>query len=317
MATIREVSISPIAVDVLRGLSQRQKRLSPKLFYDAAGSELFERICDLPEYYLTRTERAILQRHVADISSATGAVSTVVELGAGSASKTSLLLESLSHSNGSISYVPIDVSASALQMASRQLRARIPALKVAPLVADYTRELPLRPLAGPKLILYIGSSLGNFEPMEAAALMARVRRGIEAGDRVLLGIDLAKSPEALLPAYDDAQGVTAAFNKNILAHINRELGGDFEAENFHHLAKWNPAESRIEMHLQSAISQRVWLAGLGRSFSFRKGETIHTENSYKYTPRMLDSLFRTAGLVSLKSWTDERHWFEMHLLGPG
>jgi dimethylhistidine N-methyltransferase len=238
----------------------------------------------------------------------------VVELGAGSASKTSLLLESLSHANGSLGYVPIDVSASALEMAAQQLRARIPALRVMPLVSDYTRELPLRSLAGPKLILYIGSSLGNFEPMQAAALMARVRRGMQAGDRVLLGIDLAKAPEVLLPAYDDAQGVTAAFNKNILAHINRELGGGFKAENFRHLAQWNASESRIEMHLESAIPQQVWLRGLGRSFFFRQGETIHTENSYKYTPAMLDSLFCTAGLASRASWTDERHWFELHLL---
>jgi dimethylhistidine N-methyltransferase len=317
MATSRAVSISPFAGDVLRGLSQRQKSLPPKLFYDAAGSELFEQICQLPEYYLTRTERAILQHHAATMSSAAGPVATVVELGAGSASKTSLLLESLSPANGAITYVPIDVSASALEMAARQLQARLHAVKVVPLVADYTRELPLRKLAGPKLVLYIGSSLGNFEPLQAAALMARVRRGMHAGDRVLLGIDLAKAPEVLLPAYDDAQGVTAAFNKNILAHINRELGGNFSPESFDHLARWNPAESRIEMHLRSAVPQRVWLAGPGRGFSFRRGETIHTENSYKYTPAMLGALFSTAGLHSLESWTDERHWFEVHLLGPG
>jgi dimethylhistidine N-methyltransferase len=315
MVTSREVSISPIAADVLDGLSQKQKTLPPKLFYDAAGSELFERICDLPEYYLTRTERAILERHGETIASAAGPVRTVLELGAGSASKTSLLLESISHPDG-IFYVPIDVSASALQVASRQLQARIPTLEVIPLVADYTRQLPLGKVAGPKLILYIGSSLGNFDPMQAAALMARVRRGMQPGDRMLLGIDLAKAPEALLPAYDDAQGVTAAFNKNILLHINRELGGSFNPEEFHHRVKWNEAESRVEMHLESAIPQRIWLSGLGRSFIFRQGETIHTENSYKYTPAMLDSLFFTAGLRSLESWSDERHWFELHLLAP-
>lgn len=316
MATSRELSISPIAADVVRGLSQSQKSLPPWLFYDAAGSELFEQICRLPEYYLTRTERALFQRHCAEIASAAGPMRTVVELGAGSASKTSLLLRSLMQANGPIFYVPIDVSASALAEASRQLQASLPALEVIPLVADYTRELRLRTVAGPKLILYIGSSLGNFEPLEAASLMTRVRRQMQPDDRVLLGIDLAKSPEVLLPAYDDAQGVTAAFNRNILVHINRELGGSFNPEEFHHRVRWNGTESRVEMHLESAFPQRAWLRALGRGFAFHRGETIHTENSYKYTPSMLESLFFTAGLVSQQSWTDKRHWFELHLLAP-
>ncbi len=324
MATSRELSAIPtIAADVLDGLGQARKSLPPKLFYDARGSELFEQICDLPEYYLTRTERAILENNIDRIAAAAGDVHTVVELGAGSASKTALLLQALARRDGLITYVPIDVSGSALQAAARQLRARLPRLRVTPVVADYTCEMPLPQHAqpqllqedsAPRLILYIGSSIGNFDPMEAAALLARVRRTMQADDRLLLGIDLAKAPQVLLPAYDDAQGVTAAFNKNILHRINRELKGDFDLERFRHLAVWNQRESRVEMHLESVVAQQVWLGGLPRGFCFEAGETIHTENSYKYTPAMLRWLFDAASMTSLESWTDDRHWFELHML---
>jgi L-histidine Nalpha-methyltransferase len=317
MATSRELSTTPaIAADVLRGLSQPRKYLPPKLFYDVRGSELFEQICELPEYYLTRTERAILERNIDVIAVAGGNVGSVVELGAGSASKTALLLHAMTRRNGLITYVPIDVSESALRVAARQLRARVPHLRVAPLVADYTCEMPLRQDPAPKLILYIGSSIGNFQPMEAAALLSRVRRAMAPADRLLLGVDLAKAPQVLLPAYDDAQGVTAAFNKNVLARINRELEGDFDLDCFHHAAVWNRQESRIEMYLESVVAQKVWLRGLGRGFGFEAGETIHTESSYKYTPAKLRWLFRTASMASLQSWTDDRQWFELHMLAP-
>jgi L-histidine N-alpha-methyltransferase len=317
MATSRELSAIPtIAADVLGGLSQPRKCLPPKLFYDARGSALFEQICDLPEYYLTRTERAILESNIDVIAEAAGNVHTVVELGAGSASKTALLLQSLAQRDGLITYVPIDVSGSALQAAARQLRARIPRLRVAPVVADYTCGMPMPNDSAPRLILYIGSSIGNFEPMEAAALLARVRRTMQAADRLLLGVDLAKSPRVLLPAYDDAQGVTAAFNKNVLHRINRELEGDFDLDRFHHTAVWNQQESRVEMHLESAVAQQVWLKGLPQGFCFEAGETIHTENSYKYTPAMLRWLFGAASMTSFQSWTDDRHWFELHMLAP-
>jgi dimethylhistidine N-methyltransferase len=168
----------------------------------------------------------------------------------------------------------------------------------------------------PRLILYIGSSIGNFNPMEAAALLARVRRTMQAADRLLLGVDLAKDPQVLLPAYNDAQGVTAAFNKNVLHRINRDLEGDFNVDCFRHAALWNQQESRVEMHLESAVAQQVWLSSLSRGFGFQAGETIHTENSYKYTAPMLRWLFGAASMTSLQSWTDDRHWFELHMLAP-
>ncbi|MGD0975853.1 MAG: L-histidine N(alpha)-methyltransferase [Candidatus Korobacteraceae bacterium] len=332
MATSRELSAIPtIAADVLGGLSQPRKSLPPKLFYDARGSALFEQICELPEYYLTRTERAILESNIDVIAAAAGNVHTVVELGAGSASKTALLLQALARRDGLVTYVPIDVSGSALRAAARQLRAQLPRLRLAPVVADYTCGVPIPPQraqprrvpgtppredTAPRLILYIGSSIGNFDPMEAAALLARVRRTMQAADRLLLGVDLAKSPQVLLPAYNDAQGVTAAFNKNILHRINRELEGDFDLDRFHHVAVWNQQESRVEMHLKSTVAQQVWLSSLPRSFCFEAGETIHTENSYKYTPAMLRWLFGAASMTSLQSWTDDRHWFELHMLAP-
>jgi dimethylhistidine N-methyltransferase len=317
MATSRELSAIPtILADVLGGLSQPRKSLPPKLFYDERGSELFEQICELPEYYVTRTERAILKSNVDAIAAAAGKVHTVVELGAGSASKTALLLEALARRDGVITYVPIDVSSSALRVAARQLRARIPRLRLAPVVADYTCQMPMRKDPAPRLILYIGSSIGNFNPMEAAAILARVRRTMQAADRLLLGVDLTKEPRVLLPAYDDAQGVTAAFNKNVLHRINRELEGDFDLDRFRHAAVWNQQESRVEMHLESAVAQQVWLRGLSRGFGFEAGETIHTENSYKYTAAMLRWLFGAASMTSLQSWTDDRHWFELHMLAP-
>jgi dimethylhistidine N-methyltransferase len=241
------------------------------------------------------------------------------------------LLQALAQRDGLTTYVPIDVSGSALRVAARQLRARVPRLRVAPVVADYTCEMPLpsqnaqtrrvpggalRNDSAPRLILYIGSSIGNFDSMEAAALLARVRRKMQPSDRLLLGVDLAKSPQVLLPAYNDAQGVTAAFNKNILCRINRELEGDFDVDCFRHVAKWNEQESRVEMHLESTVAQQVWLSGLPRGFCFEAGETIHTENSYKYTPAMLRWLFGAASMTSVQSWTDDRHWFELHLLAP-
>jgi len=315
MATSRELSTPPtIAPDVLSGLGQPRKCLSPKLFYDARGSALFEQICELPEYYLTRTERAILASNVDLIAAAAGNIHTVVELGAGSASKTALLLQTLARRDGVVTYVPIDVSGSALRHAARQLQTKIPRLRLAPVVADYTCGLPARKDPGPRLILYIGSSIGNFEPMQAAALLSRIRRTMQPADRMLLGIDLAKAPHVLLPAYNDSQGVTAAFNKNVLHRINQELEGDFNLDQFCHVAVWNQSESRMEMHLESAAAQQVWLKSVSRGFRFETGETIHTENSYKYTPALLRWLFGAAGMTSLQSWTDDQNWFELHML---
>src|SRR4051812_10419154 len=278
----KTLPIAPIAEDVREGLLANPKRLSPKLFYDARGSELFEQITRLPEYYLTETERAIFQVSAADMIEAAGDDLSVVELGAGSGSKTVLLLQAVVARQRSASYYPVDVSSAALEDCDRRIAEEVAEVELNPVVADYTSGLPfLRRLKGRKLVLYIGSSIGNFEPIEAAGILARIGSSMAPGDAILLGTDMRKSPERLVPAYDDAQGVTAEFNKNVLVRINRELGANFDLECFAHRAIWNSRQSRIEMHLESLADQTVWIRDLGMSVKFACGETIHTENSYK------------------------------------
>jgi L-histidine N-alpha-methyltransferase len=308
------IELPAIASDVLAGLAATPKRLHPKWFYDARGSELFEQITELPEYYLTRTEQEILRRHAGEMLAATGSGLTLIELGAGSATKTDLLIEALLRRQLSVQYVPIDVSRSALVAAAQRLRRQFPRVQVRPHVTDFTTDFPhLQALHGRKLVLFIGSSIGNFEPVEARDLLQRLRAQLEPGDALLLGTDLVKAPEVLVPAYDDSQGVTAAFNKNLLARMNRELDGNFDLSRFHHLALWNTAESRMEMHLESTHLQRVCLKALGMAVEFRAGETIHTENSYKYTLGSTRRLLRDAGFRPESVWTDERKWFAVHL----
>jgi L-histidine Nalpha-methyltransferase len=315
-----------VASAALEGLCTSPRRLPPWLFYDEAGSRLFDAITELEEYYLTRTERAILARHADEmIAAAAGdARLRIAELGAGSAEKTRLLLHAAVDRQGSVAYEPIDVSASALEGARKRIEREIAGVRVLPRVMDYTQGSSLNLNGSPngslnghgserRLVLYIGSSIGNFEPDEAAPILDRVRAGLTPGDALLLGVDLVKDESILLSAYDDAAGVTAAFNRNILVRLNRELSADFDTEAFAHRAVWNPAHSRIEMHLESLIAQRVRLAALGTTLDFDAGETIHTENSYKYAPGQAEALLSAAGFTAIERWTDPREWFAVYL----
>lgn len=313
--SVQQPKLSPIANDVLEGLTREPKTLSPKLFYDAAGSELFERITELPEYYPTATERGILRQYAPAIVKQEGECSAVVELGAGSASKTTLLLDAFVKARQAITYYPVDVSAAALEFCSDRMREMLPSVRVVPKVLDFTHGMPqFRQIAGRKLFLFIGSSIGNFEPLEAGFFLKQIRSSMNPGDGLLLGTDMRKSPDVLVPAYDDSEGVTAAFNKNVLTRINRELGGDFDLDSFAHRIVWNDELSRIEMHLESLRQQTVTLADLALTLQFRKGETIHTENSYKFTTSMVQAIARNGGFTTEQTWSDAKHWFTVHLL---
>jgi dimethylhistidine N-methyltransferase len=306
-----------VASAVEEGLASQPKRLPPWLFYDAAGSELFEQITELPEYYLTRTERAILATHADRMiaQAADGRRLRIAELGAGSASKTRLLLAAAARRQGVVVYEPLDVSMSALEVARERIEREIPGVEVAPRLVDYAHELDLEPSdAGERrLVLYIGSSIGNFEPEAAAMLLRRIHASLQPGDGLLLGVDLVKEDSILRAAYDDAAGVTSAFNRNLLTRLNRELGAEFDAETFAHRAVWNAAESRMEMHLESRVAQSVRVAGLGLDVNFRAGERIHTENSYKYWPGQAEAMLGAAGFAPVESWMDAQGWFAVCL----
>ncbi|HVV53649.1 MAG TPA: L-histidine N(alpha)-methyltransferase, partial [Polyangia bacterium] len=297
------------------GLLRARKRLPAWLLYDRRGSELFEEITELPEYYLTRTERAIFAARAGEMIDAAGPPLAVVELGAGTASKTGLLLAALLARQTRALYRPVDVSPAALALAAADL-ARLDRLTVSPVVARYPDELgflALDPAAGRRLVLLLGSNIGNFNPGEARALLAALRRRLAPGDALLVGADLRKPARFLLPAYDDAAGVTARFNKNVLDRINRELDADFEPARFRHLVRWNQPASRIEIYLESEAAQRVRLGALGLEIPFRAGERIHTESSYKLTAARLARLFLGAGLQPERSWYDRGRRFGVHL----
>jgi dimethylhistidine N-methyltransferase len=309
-----ELLISPIAGDVLEGLSANPKRLPPKLFYDALGSQLFEEITRTREYYPTRTERGILEEFSGDIIGEAGNNLTLVELGAGSAYKTRVLIRAILGRQLRLEFHPVDVSPAALKEAVAGLNGDFPRLHVSPIAADYSQHIPdLRSRPGRKLVLFIGSTIGNFEPDEAQQFLQRVRSSLQNGDALLLGFDMVKDAQVLHAAYNDAAGVTAQFNKNVLARINRELGTDFDLEEFNHVAFWNPRKSRIEMHLESRVDQNVYISDLGRSFQFSFGERIHTENSYKFTAASIARLLRQSGLCLEKSWSDPKKWFSVVL----
>ena len=303
------------------GLTSRPKRLPAWLFYDEEGSRLFDAITELPEYYLTRTERGILAAHAAEMTAqaAAGARLHIVELGAGSADKTRVLLKAATELQGAVLYEPVDVSASALEAARERIEREIDGVTVTPRVMDYTHGDGSRLHLGPvdcrerRLVVYIGSSIGNFEPHQAAKLLRRVRAGLKTGDGFLLGVDLAKEDSILLPAYDDAAGVTSAFNRNVLVRLNRELDAEFEPETFAHYAVWNEAKSRIEMHLKSRNAQRVHVGALVLTVEFAAGESIHTENSYKFTQQTIQVLLRDAGFEAERAWSDERGWCSVTL----
>ncbi len=318
-----ELEIDQQVVAAVRaGLASTPKSLPPRLFYDEAGSRLFDQITELPEYYLTRTERAILNRHagqmIARAADSPGHRTPrirIAELGAGSAEKTRTLLRAAVALQGEVLYEPVDVSATALLVAQSRIEREIPAVRVRPITADYTNGFRFQP-TGPderRLVLYIGSSIGNFEPADAAHLLAKVRAQLRPGDGMLLGIDLVKDESLLLAAYDDAAGVTAAFNRNMLARLNRDLGANFDPGTFEHRAIWNPVRSRMEMHLESNCAQCIHFAALDFDVEFSPGETIHTECSYKYRPGEAESMLERAGFAPAASWTDEQGWFAVHL----
>ncbi len=297
--------------DVLAGLAQRQKSVPCTWLYDRRGSALFERITELPEYYPTRTETLILEQCAAQIAQAVGPRATVVELGSGSSRKTPLLLAALDRP---AAYAPVDISESVLEPAARALRARFPALPVRPQVADFTRlaRWPLPDAGGRRVLFFPGSTIGNFTPEAAVALLDRVGRAAGPGALMVVGADPTTDPAVLLPAYDDAAGVTAAFNRNLLVRINRELDADFEVGAFRHVARFNAAEHRVEMHLMSEYSQQVSV--LGHVFRFAMGETLHTENSCKYSLVRFQALARRAGWAPVQLWTDAGTRFAVHVL---
>jgi L-histidine N-alpha-methyltransferase len=306
-----------IASSVYEGLLSSPKWLPSWLFYDPAGSRLFDEITRIPEYYVTRTERAIFADHAAEIvkQAAGEHALRLVELGAGSADKTRLLLSAAVERQDTVFYEPVDVSASALVEAQIRIEDEIPGVLVCPRVQDYTHDLELDSTlpSERRLVLYIGSSIGNFEPGESMLLLERVRAALDPGDCLLLGVDLAKDEDVLHAAYDDAAGVTAAFNRNVLVRLNRELDADFRPESFAHRAMWNATESRMEMHLVSETKQTVWLPALDLRVNFEAGESIHTENSYKYRRGDAEALVAKAGFAHEATWMDERGWFAVCL----
>ncbi|MGE0701456.1 MAG: L-histidine N(alpha)-methyltransferase [Hyphomicrobiaceae bacterium] len=303
-----------LAADVVEGLSRPQKSLPSRYFYDARGSELFEEITRLPEYYPTRAETGILAAHAADIMRGSGGTTVLVELGSGSSRKTRLLLD-VAPLLGA--YVPVDVSFAALESARRRLRARYPMLEIRPVQGDFSARLTLPPELQhySKVGFFPGSTIGNLEPEDARALLDRLRVTLLPESRLIVGVDLVKDIDTLLAAYDDAAGVTAAFNLNILARINRDLAPSFDLMTFTHAVHWNAARSRIEMHLASTEDQVVHVAG--HSFHFARGETIHTESSHKYTVTGFRELAEKAGWRSNAVWTDTDRLFSVHELISG
>jgi dimethylhistidine N-methyltransferase len=308
---------SQIAAAVSEGLLSRPKWLPSWLFYDEAGSRLFDQITEIAEYYVTRTERAILTERADEIveRAAGDEALRVVELGAGSCDKTRVLLRSAVERQDTVVYEPVDVSASALTDAQERIESEIPGVMVCPRVLNYFCDFALEPPCPGerRLVLYIGSSIGNFEPHEASQLLESVREALIPGDAMLLGVDMVKDRDTLLRAYDDAAGVTAAFNRNVLARINRELGADFDVEAFQHRAVWNRYRSRIEMHLGNLLPQTVHIPALDLRLEFEAGETIHTENSYKYQPGQAETMLRASGFAPEQTWTDEKGWFSVCL----
>jgi dimethylhistidine N-methyltransferase len=301
---------SAFASDVIEGLTQQPKRLSPKYFYDAAGSELFEQITRLPEYYPTRTELGILRGRGAEIAAIVPASAALVEFGAGSTTKVRLLLDQCKFG----AYVPVDISGDFLNAQARALSKDFPTLDIYPVTADFTAAfaLPAAVKAMPKVGFFPGSTLGNFEPHEACGFLRSARTILGEGAQMIIGVDLEKDERVLYDAYNDAAGVTARFNLNVLVRINQELGGNFDLSAFTHRAIYNRERHRIEMHLISRMAQTVRI--LGRSFAFRSGETIHTESSYKYSLDRFTALARDSGWEPTASWTDAGGMFSVHAL---
>lgn len=308
--------------EVRRGLLRRPRSLSPWMFYDARGSDLFEQITQLRQYYPTRTERGILARHsdaiVAGTCCGKSGPLRLVELGAGTASKSAILLDAARRSQVEVWYAPVDVSPDALDVACRTIGNSLPDVRLSPVVANYVTHPPrLESFEGTTLGVYIGSSIGNFTPGEARSILRNLKGQLRRGDGLLLGVDMVKDVPTLLAAYDDDDGVTAEFNLNVLHRINRELDGEFDPERFRHHVVWNTGHSRIEMHLESTRAQRVNIPGARLDVQFEKGERIHTENSHKFTNATIGSLLKDAGFGVEQIWTDDLGWYSVALARVG
>jgi dimethylhistidine N-methyltransferase len=298
------------ATEFLDGLRSTPRAVAPKWFYDSEGSRLFERICELPEYYPTRTELALLDHHAQEMAALIGEGADIVEFGAGASRKVRVLLDALPMPRR---FVPVDISGEHLEAAAVVLRTDYPLLQVQPMVGDFTRGLQLPQAVGRRVGFFPGSSIGNFEPEKAQALL-RGFAGLLEGGGLLIGVDLVKDPALLHAAYNDSRGVTAAFNLNLLARANRELGADFNLSAWAHSAFYQPERKRIEMHLVSRCAQQVHVAG--QSLSFAEGDSVHTENSYKYTVEGFAALARGAGFDVRKTWVDGGRRFSLHWLEP-
>jgi dimethylhistidine N-methyltransferase len=304
---------------VVAGLTASPKTLPCCFFYDRLGSRLFEAICELPEYYLTRAEEAILRAHVEEIAALFPRPTELIELGSGNAAKTRLLIEAFLRRHTLRRYVPLDICRGVLEETALGLVRDYLALNVLAIAGEYRAALEhLRAAAAPgKLVLWLGSNVGNLERPEAGRFLGEIRAWLAPGDGVLVGIDLRKDRATLEAAYDDACGVTAAFNRNLLARVNRELGGHFDVRTFQHRARYDAAAGRVEMYLVSDRRQQVAIDQVGLEISFAAGETVHTENSYKYSPAEIEALATAAGLHCARSWLDAERRFSLNLFTPG
>ncbi len=305
--------LADMRAEVLAGLQARPRRLPPKYFYDALGSRLFAAITALPEYYPTRTEISLLRHHGAEIAECVGTSCTLIEFGSGTNTKIRLLLEAIRPQ----AYVPLDISQDQLARAAADLAEDYPWLEVHAACLDYSLALELPTLVAPghRVAFFPGSSIGNFEPPDASQFLARVRRLVGDDGGLLLGVDLVKDRHVLEQAYNDRQGLTAAFNRNLLQHVQRVLGGNLDLNRFTHRAIYNEQKQRIEMYLDSTADQVVTVAG--ERFAFRAGDSIHTEHSYKYTVRQVQELAGQSGFRVTQAWTDARDYFGVFYLQPG
>jgi L-histidine Nalpha-methyltransferase len=307
--------LDALRADVRAGLTGVPKTLPPKYFYDARGSELFDEITRLPEYYLTRAETSILQRHSADIA-VLARCESLVELGSGTSAKTRLLLRALLDGGTLREFVPFDVDPAVLTEASDALATEFPGLAIAPFVGDFTRDIGAIPARGRRTIAFIGSTIGNLEPEVRAGFLAQISAALRPGDTFLLGTDLVKDTGRLLRAYDDAAGVTAAFNRNVLVVVNRELDADFDVDEFRHVALWDAENEWIEMRLRAERAQRVTISDLGLVVSFAAGEEVRTEISAKFRRERIEAELAAAGMQVVRFWTDQDGDFGLTLAEP-
>ncbi len=306
------------AGDVRRGLTAERKSLPPRWFYDGVGSALFDAICFLPEYYVTRAETEVLAEHAEAMADAFGPHARLVELGSGMARKTRILLDAITARQRDLEYVPVDVDAGMLERAGRELLGEYRSLRVTAICSDFAKpSIPLaalQPVRGRTIVLFLGSTIGNLDPDDAIAMLRDLRGAMRSGDALLLGADLIKDRAVLEPAYNDALGVTASFNLNVLQRINRELGGRFELDAFAHRAFYDVKNSRIEMHLVSRRAQSVRIDALDLEIAFAGGESIHTESSYKHDETTLGAFASASGFTLHRVWSDARRWFADALL---